>query len=247
MRRFVLLTLLLVGCHSASPDTTTPKEPREQPESVKLDPGTGAFWDARYQGETYIYGTKPNRFLTQTLADRAPGRILFPGEGEGRNAVWAAEQGWSVDAYDLSAEGKKKAELLATKRGVSINYWVDDFTAPKIDDEAYDVIAIIFLHVPNDLLDKGLAAAYRALKPGGLLLIEVFADGHPALGSKFGPKNADVLYTEAEMNAALQRFAWGKTLEIGEVNIELDEGFHQGPARVVRVAVEKPAILDKSP
>jgi len=78
------------------------------------------FWNERYAAEEYAYGTEPNIFLKEILEQLTPGKILFPAEGEGRNAVFAAKLGWTVTAFDASTEGKRKAEMLASKNKVQI-------------------------------------------------------------------------------------------------------------------------------
>ncbi|MDX1604123.1 MAG: SAM-dependent methyltransferase, partial [Salinimicrobium sediminis] len=82
------------------------------------------FWNERYQREEYIYGKDPNEYLKAQLKNLTPGRILFPAEGEGRNAVHAAKKGWQVSAFDQSEEGRKKALRLAEAEGVEIDYTV---------------------------------------------------------------------------------------------------------------------------
>ena len=85
------------------------------------------FWDERYSSEEYVYGVEPNQFFKQVL-DKipVPGKLLLPGEGEGRNAVYAAKCGWLVDAYDQSINAQKKALKLAEINDVIINYSVVD-------------------------------------------------------------------------------------------------------------------------
>ncbi|MGQ9644743.1 MAG: SAM-dependent methyltransferase, partial [Ignavibacterium sp.] len=48
------------------------------------------YWNERFSSEDYIYGTEPNTFLKEQLENLKPGKALFLGEGEGRNAVYAA-------------------------------------------------------------------------------------------------------------------------------------------------------------
>jgi 2-polyprenyl-3-methyl-5-hydroxy-6-metoxy-1,4-benzoquinol methylase len=84
------------------------------------------FWNERYALKEYVYGTEPNVFFKTQITKLSPGKILFPAEGEGRNAVHAARLGWDVYAFDSSNEAKKKSELLAKKQSVKINYRVND-------------------------------------------------------------------------------------------------------------------------
>ena len=81
-------------------------------------------WDDRYRTEEFAYGEQPNNYLKEQLEQLNPGTILFPAEGEGRNAVFAAKLGWKVSAFDISAEGKNKAIQLAESNQVSIDYQV---------------------------------------------------------------------------------------------------------------------------
>ncbi|MEO5947061.1 MAG: hypothetical protein ABIP79_09605, partial [Chitinophagaceae bacterium] len=82
-------------------------------------------WDERYSAKEFAYGEQPNNYLKEQLLKIPAGTILFSAEGEGRNAVYAATIGWTVFAFDISAEGRKKAIQLADKHHVKINYEVN--------------------------------------------------------------------------------------------------------------------------
>ena len=77
-------------------------------------------WNDRYSKEEFAYGEEPNNYLKEQLTKLTVGRILFPAEGEGRNAVYAAKLGWTVSAFDISNEGKLKTLKLAEKNNVMI-------------------------------------------------------------------------------------------------------------------------------
>ena len=66
-------------------------------------------WNERYSNEAYAYGQDPNDFLKQELKKISPAKILFPAEGEGRKALFAASLGWEVAAFDISQQGKNQA------------------------------------------------------------------------------------------------------------------------------------------
>lgn len=83
-------------------------------------------WDDRYSSEEFAYGKEPNNYLKEQLEKLNPGAILFPAEGEGRNAIFAAKLGWNVSAFDISEEGKNKALKLAEANNVSIDYQVGE-------------------------------------------------------------------------------------------------------------------------
>src|SRR5690625_1080000 len=193
-------------------------------------------WDKRYGQEEYIYGEEPNVYFKEKLKKIPIGKILLPAEGEGRNAVYAAEVGWQVDAFDASKEGKKKAERLAAKKQVTINYErsrMEEIAFPK---ESFDVIALVYAHFPNDRrsLHQKLSAY---LKPGGYLILEAFNKEHvknqqvnPHAG---GPKKLDLLYDLEELKGDFDNFEF---LEAEDVKVELQEGKnHVGEADVVRI------------
>ena len=102
-----------------------------------------SFWDDRFESETYVYGELPNRYLKLSLDQLNPGKILFPGEGEGRNAVYAAQINWDVFAFDSSIEGKKKAKRLASVRNTSIDYQLSSYLDYNTD-ERFDAIGLFF-------------------------------------------------------------------------------------------------------
>lgn len=74
------------------------------------------FWDDRYSAKDYIYGTQPNQFFKEQIDKLKAGKIMMLGEGEGRNAVYAAMRGWQVDAIDSSPVAREKAVNLAVKK-----------------------------------------------------------------------------------------------------------------------------------
>ena len=125
-----------------------------------------AFWDARYGEATFAYGTAPNEFFRNYLTQLAPGSLLLPAEGEGRNAVFAAELGWQVDAVDFSKAARQKARTLAAERGVSINYTTGDLL-DFVPRNKYDAVAMIFFHADPAVRAKVLRRYQDFVRPGG--------------------------------------------------------------------------------
>ena len=72
-----------------------------------------AGWDERYAASELVWSAEPNRFVAEVCADLAPGRALDLAAGEGRNAIWLAQRGWTVTATDFSAVGLDKGRRLA--------------------------------------------------------------------------------------------------------------------------------------
>ncbi len=92
-------------------------------------PSDGSMWDQRFAHDHFAYGKEPNVWLksvVETLSPEPNPAALFPADGEGRNAVWAAREGWQATVFDLSAEGEKKCHRLAAEHGVKVAYEVDD-------------------------------------------------------------------------------------------------------------------------
>lgn len=195
------------------------------------------FWDERFAEPGYKYGTAPNAFLREQaagLADAA--RVLVPGDGEGRNGVWLAEQGHAVLAVDYSEVGLAKARALAAERGPDTaarltTQWAD-LSGWLPPEGAFDAVVLVFCHLPSALRRLAHPRLAAALKPGGRLILEAF---HPSqLGrSSGGPKDVDMLYTLADLR---DDFAGLLDETLGwEGEVMLDEGpGHQGAGRVTR-------------
>jgi len=199
------------------------------------------FWDSRYSVETYAYGVEPNVFLKTVLPQYEPKTILFPAEGEGRNAVYAAELGWNVSAFDQSSEAKKKALKLAEKRGVTIDYAVCDIQDVPYKNEQFDALVLIYVHFPATVKSKFNQQLSSYLKKGGLVIIEAFSKNNlpfvienPKVG---GPRDAEMLCSKEEI---LQDFADFEIIQLEEVITELNEGeFHVGSGSVIRFVGRK--------
>src|SRR3972149_9427899 len=133
------------------------------------------FWNERYSTKDYIYGTQPNQFFKEQIEKLNAGKILMVGEGEGRNAVYAAKLGWQVDAIDSSLVAKEKALRLAEKNRVSINYQIADIFSYNILKDNYDAVGIVFLHMnesESEILHKKCA---DALRKDGKVILELFS------------------------------------------------------------------------
>lgn len=151
-------------------------------------------WNNRYSEEEYNYGKNPNEFLKAELKNVEPGKILFVGEGEGRNAVYAATLGWTVDAFDYSEIGKDKAEKLANEFEVKINYSIIDFAMYEPKESYYDAVGIFFIHLEEQLRAKLFQKIIKSLKPGGKIILECF-EKEQINYSSGGPKDPAMLYS----------------------------------------------------
>ncbi|NVO20623.1 MAG: class I SAM-dependent methyltransferase [Bacteroidetes bacterium] len=193
-------------------------------------------WNSRYSEQHYIYGTQPNAYLKKFLDSYSPGRILFPAEGEGRNAVYAASIGWQVDAFDQSDAGMDKALRLADNKKVTINYFISSLEEWKPVERSYDCIALIFVHLPPELRVLIHQNVILALKPGGFVVFEAFTKNQLPRTSG-GPKTLDLLFDASEIKGD---FATLDFIDFAETQVILEEGqLHQGLADVVHFVARK--------
>ncbi|MCC7506893.1 MAG: class I SAM-dependent methyltransferase [Saprospiraceae bacterium] len=199
-------------------------------------------WNQRYSMSEYAYGESPNDYLKEQLSRLTPGRILFPAEGEGRNAVFAATQGWQSSAFDISSEGQKKALQLAQKKGVTINYQLGALNELDYEPDTFDVVALIYAHFPAELKSAMLTSLDKYLRPGGVVIFEAFSKNHLSYQQQNekvgGPKDVDMLYSTDEIKTYYPDY---EIIELQETEIELREGlFHNGLGSVIRFVGSKP-------
>lgn len=189
------------------------------------------FWNERYSGKEYVYGSNPNRFLVEQLEGVSAGRILFPCDGEGRNSVFAAKNGWQTEAFDLSEEGLKKAEQLAGQNNVGISYRIADALTVEFPHDTFDVIALMYAHFTTEIRIMVHHNVVTWLKPGGIVIIEAF-NLSQINNTSGGPKDMNMLYSEEMLKNDFKEL---KTQLLQSEIILLDEGnYHQGKADVVR-------------
>lgn len=191
------------------------------------------FWHQRFDQDTYFYGTEPNDFLRENIASiPTHGRVLSIGEGEGRNAVFLAEQGFAVTAIDGAASGLEKAKQLAAERGVSIETQCVDLNDYVFEEKHWDGIIAIFCHLPPLLRLKVHQQVVNALKPNGVFLLEAYNPKQLELKTG-GPGNVDLLYTAETLQQDLQGLEFIHLKEL-QRNISEGEG-HNGLSAVTQV------------
>ncbi|TQV64016.1 MAG: class I SAM-dependent methyltransferase [Halothiobacillaceae bacterium] len=195
------------------------------------------LWNARFAKAAPADGEAPNAFVVQEAGRLPPGgRILLPGDGQGRNSVWMARQGFDVTCVDWSGEGLKCARALAEREGARVETVCADLSTWIWPEGIFDGVVAIHLHLPPATRPMVHRAMLRALRPGGLLLLEAF-DLEQINHSSGGPDRLEMLYS-AEMLA--EDFAEGEILMLERAQVLLDEGpHHQGPAEVVRAVVQQ--------
>ena len=198
-------------------------------------------WNERYSKDEFAFGKQPNNYLKEQLEKLNVGTILFPAEGEGRNAVFAANLGWTVSAFDISMEGKKKADRLAEINNVTIDYQVGDLQEISFDKEQFDVVALIYAHFPANIKSLYHKTLDKYLRNGGVVIFEAFSKKHIEYVSKNekvgGPRDLESLFSIDEIKSD---FADYEIIELEEKEIELSEGlYHNGTGSVIRFVGQK--------
>ena len=196
-------------------------------------------WEARYAKPDYEFGTAPNEFLAscKALLPKS-GRALSVADGESRNGVWLAEQGLDVTAIDFSPTAQKKALALAAERNVSVDLVQTDVHAWHYPEAAFDVVVEIFAQFskPAERLLKW-AGMRRALKPGGLLILQGYTPKQLDYGTG-GPKQIENLYTRAMLEKEFGSF---RDLKFTEEEREIHEGgAHRGMSAMIGMTGRKP-------
>ena len=155
------------------------------------------FWDERYTTDDLVWTDRPNEFLVRETMSLPPGTALDLACGEGRNAIWLAEQGWSVVGADFSSVGLEKAKAFADQRGVWVAFEQHDATI-WVPRQRYGLVAVFYLQLPPEERRSALLHAIAAVADGGSLL--VVAHDRDNLERGFGgPQSAEVLYSVDEV------------------------------------------------
>lgn len=190
------------------------------------------MWDERYGSDEYFYGTAPNDFLRDNATRIPKGRVLCIADGEGRNGVWLAEQGYDVTSVDLSAVGLEKTRKLAASRNVSVNTVQADLAEYDIQPDSWSGVVAIFSHLPASVRHRLYPRVVAGLQVGGVLLLELYTPKQIEFGTG-GPRDLDLLASLEDLRQDLD----GLQLEIAqELEREIHEGDHHfGNSAVVQI------------
>ena len=189
-------------------------------------------WDERYAVEGWAFGTAPNDFLREEAHRIPPGRVLCVGEGEGRNAVFLAEEGYEVVGVDRSQVGMDKAQALARKRGVLVETVVSSIHDFDLTEGEWQGIISILFHHPTELRRRINRSVVQGLAPGGVLILEAFTPRQMEFDTG-GPPDPEKLVTLSDLRKELEGLEF---LVAREVEREVHEGrMHTGRGSVVQV------------
>jgi len=195
------------------------------------------MWNERYSAQEYVYGTAPNEFL-RSVSDRIQGRqVLCLAEGEGRNAVYLAREGYDVTAVDASAVCLEKAEMLADESYVSIDTVVADLADYDMSRSRWDGVVSMFCHLPVAKRKALHRNVVKGLRPGGVFIVEAYRPRQLALSSG-GPSSAELTVSLDILSEELDGLVFVQAKEL-ERDI-LEGSLHLGVGAVVQVIAMKP-------
>ena len=193
-------------------------------------------WDARYAEPGYTFGEEANDFLAKHFNCIPKGNVLCLAEGEGRNAVFLAKQGYRVTAVDASAVGLDKAMQLADKHNVEIETLQADLAEYVIEPNYWQGIVSIFCHLPVELRTQVHASVSEGLVKGGCLILEAYTPAQIEFATG-GPSNPERCMTLNALRQELVGLDWQHGLETERDVIE--GKYHVGRASVVQVIAGK--------
>lgn len=201
-----------------------------------------ARWNERFAAPGYVFGEQPNAYLREMAARLIPGSCLAVADGEGRNSVWLAEQGWHVQAFDFSPFAVDKAADLARRRGVAMPSGLQlhccTWEAFDWRPEHYDNVVAIFIQFASpEEREELFKRMHATLKPGGVLLIQGY--GREQLRHNTGgPGVLENLYDEDLLRTAFPGY---DMLDLRSYEADLHEGpGHKGRSALVGMVARKP-------
>ncbi|GAB2478072.1 class I SAM-dependent methyltransferase [Jatrophihabitans fulvus] len=137
---------------------------------------TAAVWDERYGTTEAVWSGNVNQRLAEQASDLPPGDALELGCGEGADAVWLAQRGWTVTASDVSGvvvdKNRARSEATLPADVAARLTWVrSDIKEWQPPAAAYDLVSMQFLHLPAELFADVQRRVAVAVRPGGRLLV----------------------------------------------------------------------------
>ncbi len=191
-------------------------------------------WDERYAANEFVYGTEPNDFLRSEYG-RIPagGNVLCLADGEGRNGVFLAQQGFDVTSVDMSSVGLEKAQWLAASRNVKITTEHADLATYDPGQQQWDAIVSIFCHVPADVRECLHGSVHRSLRPGGVFILEAYTPEQPRNKTGGPPQEmSDRLMTA---DGLIRELVQLNVIQCQEIERDIHEGrLHNGHSSVVQ-------------
>ncbi len=195
------------------------------------------IWNDRYGGSEHLFGLKPNEYFKSKIDTlNNVGKLFLPGDGEGRNGVYAAQNGWNVTSADFSKVAIQRAKKFADLKNVELNILFLNLITEELPKNSFDLLGISFLHF-NDINKKIVHSKLsNSLKVGGHIILECFSEDQIKIHSG-GPRKKNSLYSKEELKEYYNNYEF---IELKEMKTELNESdAHRGDAYVVRMFARK--------
>lgn len=170
-------------------------------------------WDAMYAERAAVWSGEPNPQLVSEASSLSPGKALDVGCGEGADAIWLAQRGWSVTAVDISSVALDRARNHAKSSGAKINFVRADLVTNPPDPRSYDLVSAQFFHISDPPRTTLVQSLGEAVSPGGRLLVV----GHQFDDMEDDEEHAhmrDRIHTVDEIIAMFPRAGW--SVEVSE-------------------------------
>ena len=199
---------------------------------------TGApFWDRKYGRPEYVYGTEPNRFLVDHVTGclKPGGEVLTLGEGEGRNAVWLAGQGYVVTAVDYSRPALEKLHILARSQGVEVCSYLSDVMDFELGEARWDAVVLLHMHLPPQKRSVLHRRIVKALRPAGHLFLEALRCDQFGRRSG-GPERSELFYSAETLRRDFHDLAISRLVEEDRF---IESGEHRGWTSVINLIARK--------
>lgn len=204
------------------------------------------IWNEKFKKADFLYGEKPNEFIKESIHLLQPNaRVICLGEGEGRNALFLAQNGFKTEALDASDVGLQKLQKKALQENiaVTIRHTLIENWQPH---GFYDAVITSYMHLSRGLQKDTILKSFLCLNDGGYLIAEVFSVHHLKFNS-FGPKDENLLYNLSELYNIFTHIPC-HIIKLSEELIELDEGVgHKGKANVIRFIIQKDREVTPKP
>lgn len=196
-------------------------------------------WNARFAREDFLFGEEPNAFLRHNAHQLPPAcSVLCVADGEGRNSVWLAEQGFTVTAFDFATNAVAKAKRLAQRRNVRVNHELGDaYNWPWTNQRYAALVAIFIQFLPPDSRASVFAGMQAAVEPGGLFLLEGYRPEQVDYGTG-GPPRREHMYTREWLQTT---FSGWDILLLDDYDAMIQEGkAHNGMSALIDLVARKP-------
>jgi len=195
-------------------------------------------WNARFAHHEYLFGEEPNAFLRANAHWLQRGdSVLCVADGEGRNSVWLAEQGFRVSAFDFAPNAVAKAKRLAQLRNVSVKHELGDaYTWPWTARSYRALVAVFIQFLPPTSRDGVFAEMMSAVEPGGLFLLEGYRPEQVDYATG-GPPRREHMYTREWLETT---FSGWEILVLKDYDAVIGEGTaHNGLSALIDLVARK--------